>query len=460
MAKGNTLTRPTLEGGPSGPLPSRPDFTPAGRGESYTPRPISSTVDLFAAIDVGTTKICTVLARKLGANGLEVIDYAIVPSHGLKKGNVTDTSATEAAIRQCVLDLEKRTGYRIKSAFVGVTGSHVDFENRRDRLEPASGGRVITQKDMYRTPEAATEAVSDPGRRLIHAIRISYALDGETGIRNPVGMHSREVEVETHMVTGAAAFLNRLQQTVEAAGVKVASLVLEPLASALAVLTPEEKERGAILVDIGGGTTDVVVFKNGAIYYSGVIPVGGYQFTNDIALTFNTTYEAAEVAKVKYANVDVQASALAGDEPVSLPIVGRGAELKVQRMEICQLARERAMELTRLLKLMLEDDRMGDPSNHRIVLTGGASNMSGFAALVQRGLGISVRQGMPTVRGVMPPELRAPAYSTVLGMLQWAMTDYHPVTAKDIKAEVEDSSRKGGSFFSAIIKKLSFFGRK
>ncbi len=269
---------------------------------------------------------------------------------------------------------------------------------------------------------------------MIHANTISYTLDDEAGIRNPVGMHSKEMEVETHFVTGSNKFINRLVDSVEAAGVKVQSLVLEPLASGLSVLTPEERENGSIIVDIGGGTTDIVGFMGSRVYYTGVIPVGGYQFTNDIALSFNSPYEAAEAVKVKYASAEFQAASV--DEQISVPVVGRDKELRVNRLEICQLARERALELSRMIKVKLDSERMGEAEDTMLVLTGGASNLPGLADLMKKCVGINVRQGVPDIHGTVPAELKDPTYATGVGILLWGLTEYVP-------EEVDQKAKSG-----------------
>ena len=384
-------------------------------------------------IDVGTTKVCTVLGRKDGNKGVEVLAYSTVPCSGLRKGNITDITATETAVGQSVGEVERSSGYSIKSAFVGVTGSHVTFENRREKLELEGERGPITADEINRSLGSADASKTESGRKLIHAIRMSYSVDGEDGIRNPTGMHSRNLEVETHLVTGGLAFIGKLVKAVENAGIDVTGLVLEPLASGLAVLTPEEKNNGAVLVDIGGGTTDVVIFKGGRICYSGVIPVGGYQFTNDIAVTFNTTFEAAEAAKLEYAGTELMASSI--DEEIPLPVVGQDVDLKVKQLDITQLTRERAQELARLVMLKLEDAAAKDSVATRLVITGGASALPGLTDLMERKLTIPARQGLPSVRGDIPEELNEPAYSTVLGMLLWAVMEYVPsATEPDVES--------------------------
>ena len=381
---------------------------------------------LVTAIDLGTTKVCTIVGHKTGTRGFGVLAHSTVPCKGLRKGNVADIAATEKAVRESIREVERATGQPIDAVFVGVTGAHVGFENRRDRLNLVGDHGVITADHLHRNPESSSPRVKEPGRKIIHAIRTSYTLDGEEGIRHPMGMHSRDVEADTHLVTGGTSFIDRLVRAVENTGVKINSLVLEPFASGLAVMTPEEKERGAVLVDIGGGTTDVVVFERGSIRYTGVIPVGGYQFTNDISLTFNTPYEAAEATKLKYASTELFGPG--ADEEVSLPVIGQDSTLRVKRMDICQLTRERAQELCRLVQLKLEDAQLGDQSNLRMVLTGGASNLPGLLELMQRSFTVQVRHGVPGARGTIPIELKDPAYATSIGILLWAVTEYVPAT--------------------------------
>ena len=414
---------------------------------------MSPEAEILAVIDVGTTKVCTVVGRKAGTRGVTILGYSTVPCNGLRKGNVADIALTESAVRESLLEVAAATGYRIESAFVGVTGHHVGFENRRDRLDSAGEVGAITTSDLNRVPEPVMASSNEPGRSLIHTIRMSYSLDGAEAIRNPVGMHSSEVEVKTHVVTGGTVFIDRLVKAVEGASVKVNSLVLEPLASGLAVLTPQEKETGVVMVDIGGGTTDLVGFKRGRVCYTGVIPVGGFQFTNDIALAYDTPYDAAEAAKVRYATADPYD--VEADEEISLPVAGQDGEVRIHRQELCQLTRERAQELAQLVKLKLEEAQMGEPSELRLVLTGGASNLRGLTKLMQRNLGIPVRRGLPSIRGTIPDELQGPAYATSVGMLLWAINEHVPATSSTQNGRNHSNEGGPNGFLSALFGRLS-----
>lgn len=374
---------------------------------------------ILTAIDVGTTKVCTVIGRCSKKNGVEILGYGVVPCSGLSKGNVTDVSATRAAVRASVELAEKASGQRVTEAYVGVTGSHVAFENRRDTLDWVGKMGVITVEDLERVPDKVASASETSGRKVIHALPLKYSLDGGYEVRDPLGMHTDRIQVETHLVTGASYFVSKLVDVVESAGVKVADLVLEPLASSQAVLTDQEKNRGVALVDIGGGTTDIVVFRKGGVIFTDVIPVGGYQFTNDIAMTYNTSYEAAEEIKLKHAHT--QPDTVRPDEEVIVPVNGRPLGLKIPRHEICQLTRERAQELVRLISLKLKDAGVNRDSEANVVLTGGASNLQGIQQLMQRYVAGKVRLDAPNGRWNLPEALRHPSYSTAVGILLWSI---------------------------------------
>ena len=372
----------------------------------------------ITAIDIGTTKVCTIVGRINSAGHPEVLAHSLVPCQGLKKGNVEDVDATASAVRASIQDVEKQTGTRVRSAYVGVTGAHVTFENRWDSLDWVGEQGVITAEELTRVPETVASASSEDGRGVIHALPMIYRLDGQDGIRDPSGMHSKNLEVETHVVTGGLSAIGLLVKAVEESGIKVDSLVLEPLASSEAVLTRQEKERGVVMVDIGGGTTDVVAFKDGNVAFTAVIPVGGYQFTYDICQTYDTSYEAAEAAKLAYAHTEPYVAS--PQEEVSLPLFDSGVQQKVSRRDLCQLTRERAQELVHLIKMKLQEADIGDITKTRVVSTGGTSNLPGLQGLMQRILTNSVRIGIPDSHRNIPPDLRAPHFATAVGILLWA----------------------------------------
>lgn len=420
---------------------------------AHEPRKVSlrsAPAEMVVAIDVGTTKVCSIAGLREDGGAFKVLGHSMVPCHGLRKGNVSDIDSTADAVRESVRRLEDATGYKVESAYVGVTGSDIAFENRRDELDPISGHGVITAEDLDRDPKALAESVEAPGRRLIHALRMTYSVEGEDGIRNPVGMHSDTIEVDTHMVTAATVFVDKLATAVEQAGVRVIGMVLEPMASGLAVMTPAERVRGSILVDIGGGTTDVVGFQRGRVCFTGVIPVGGFQFTNDIAVTYGTRFEAAEDVKLNHASTEIPRFG----QDVGLPLTGSEVDLRVEIAEICQLVRERANELARLVKIKLEESAIEGISKYKIVLTGGTSNLPGIAELFQRSLAVQVRKGVPGGRKGFPEELRNPRYATAVGILQWA-AEQEPPNADAPAPSIERKQGERRGLVSGLIKQIS-----
>ena len=376
---------------------------------------------VFAAIDIGTTKVLTVIGRKVDDGRVEVLGHGVAPCSGVRKGVVEDVAATQTSVRSSVSQAERASGAQVDTAFVGITGMGISYEKRLDTIDWVGEHGVITYDEVENVPDSVVgNGVNGHhfGRQVIHAIPRSYSIDGKIGVSDPMGMHTSRVDVETHLVQASEMEIGRLTQAVEGAGIKIESLVLEALGSCESVLTQEEKVRGAALIDMGGGTTDVMIFRDGTMQYSSVIPVGGFQFTNDICVVYNTTYEAAEEVKINQASVLPDAAKI--HEEVSLPISGGSTALRVSLHDICQLTRERAQELTRLIVLKLKEGGIHDLTNYRIVLSGGGSRLTGFYDLFRVGTSANVRLGAPLGYLGVPRELQTPMCSTGTGILLWA----------------------------------------
>lgn len=376
---------------------------------------------VFAAIDIGTTKVLTVIGRKAGDGCVEVLGHGIAPCAGVRKGVVEDVHATQTAVRSSVGKAESASGAHVDTAFVGITGTGISYERRRDTIDWVGEHGVITYNEVEKVPTSVAGNGNNGyhfGKKVIHAIPRTYSIDGKMGVSDPMGMHTSKVDVETHLVQASELEVSRLTQAVEGAGIKIEALVLEALASCESVLMQEEKVRGAVLIDMGGGTTDVMVFKDGTMQYSSVIPVGGYQFTNDICVVYNTSYEAAE--DVKLTRVSVLPDSAKIHEEVALPISGGHTSLKVSLHDICQLTRERAQELMRLIILKLREAGIEDLTDYRIVLSGGSSKLNGFYELFRVGTSADVRMGAPLGYLGVPRELQSPICSTGTGILMWA----------------------------------------
>src|SRR5215212_1122178 len=258
---------------------------------------------IVVGMDIGTTKICTVVGEMGRGSALNVLGVGVAPSRGLAKGMVVDIAETVRSISLSLERAERLSGCKIGSAYVGVAGSHVSSMNSRGVVAVSRADRVITQDDVQRAIEAARAVTIPQQREVLHVIPRSYTVDGHDGVRDPVGMAGFRLEVETHIATGAVTALQNLVRCVQRAGIEVDDLVLQPLASSEAALSEQERNLGVVLVDIGGGTTDVAVFIEGSIWHTVVLPVGGGHLTNDLSIVLKVPAEAAERLKVLYGQV-------------------------------------------------------------------------------------------------------------------------------------------------------------
>ena len=404
-------------------------------------RAAAQTSDTIVAVDVGTAKVCTVVAQRERPGLVRVVAYSVTPSAGVVKGNVTDVSQTEEAIRQSVAVASRKSGVDIRSAHLSITGTHMSFRRRRDRINWAATKGVITRDDLEKIPQTVAYASGEPDRHVIHAITRSYTLDGQSGIHNPIGMHTRRLEVESHVVSAVSSFADNLTQAARRSGLDVASLVFGPVASAEATLSAEEKNEGVALVDIGGGTTDIIIYRAGSVIYTSALPVGGYQFTNDISVAFGATYESAEEAKLKYGETDplsVDAS-----EEVQLDIEGPGQRRKVPRRDIAQLHKERATELARMVNIKMMEGGIYDSSDFGVVLTGGSSRLPGLAKLFRDNLSSKVRIGSADPKWELPTALLEPDYAASVGMIRWAMKNPSALFNGDLGRETAGRPRSG-----------------
>jgi cell division protein FtsA len=365
----------------------------------------------IAAIDVGTTKVLTVIANVEGEN-LRAIGVGITPTSGLHKGLVVNINDAKESIRQSVREAERTCGYKVESAYIGVTGRHVNSLNNRAVVAITRGDRMVRSEDLKRVLTSARGVKLSPDRKLLHVIPRAYAVDGQTGVKNPVGMHGFRLDVETHIITAAVTSVQNLIKCVRGIGIDIEELVLEPLASAEAVLTADEKQVGVLLADIGGGTTDIAIFREGSIWHTAVLPVAGYQITRDIAIGLGLPFEVAEEMKKKYGSVATVYETKKGD---SLLSNGHG----VSHRDLCDIIRARVEELLRLIVLEMPNSEYEKLVPDGIVLTGGSANLTGIEALGRNTLQLPVRVGVPSNIHGISDTLHDPAYATGIGLLLW-----------------------------------------
>jgi cell division protein FtsA len=395
----------------------------------------------IAAIDVGTTKICTVIAEINETGSTKVVGVGIAPSKGLHKGLVVNINDAREAIRESVKQAERASDYKIESAYVGVTGRHVSSMNNRGVIAITRNDRLVRPDDLRRVLASAQSVKVPSDRKLLHVIPRGYAVDGQPGVRNPVGMHGFRLDVETHIITAAATSVQNLVKCIRSLGIEIEDLVLEPLASSEAVLTTDEKQVGVILADIGGGTTDICIFKDGSIWHTSILPVAGYQLTRDVAIGLGLPFDVAEEMKKRYGSVmPVYETKMETANPISED--GHG----VSYQDMCDIIRARVDEILRLIMLEMPRADYESLVPAGLVLTGGSANLSGMETLGRDILKLPVRIGVPTNIYGITDALRDPAYATSVGLLLWGA-----------KNQGRGRFSTGGGFFGRIRRMFSQF---
>jgi cell division protein FtsA len=375
----------------------------------------------IAAIDVGSTKICTIIADMNGNEDPRILGFGVTASQGLEKGAVVNNKETAASISQSVRKAGKMAGCKLKSAYVSIPGTSTNSLNNRGVISIPNNDELVHAADKKRALEIAQSVEVPSDQKLLHVIPRSYTLDGQHNINNPVGMYGFRLDVETHIITTNATSVRDLVKCLTSLGVCTDGLVLTSLASAEAVLTEDERHNhnGVVLADIGGATTDVAIFKNGSVYHTFTLPVGGQHVTNDIAIGLGISTELAEEMKKKYGDVTPVR------ERVSTNTTITENEHGVSHYDLCQIIQARIEELFRLILFKVQDIDYTNASPARMVLTGGTCNLPGIAELGCDVTRLPVRIGVPLNIDSDNEALRDPAYATSVGLLYWKMRNEH-----------------------------------
>lgn len=368
----------------------------------------------LTSIDVGTTKICTTIAEVSDGGDVRVTGVGITLSRGLHKGLVTNINEAKESIRESVRKAEQASDYKVESAYVGVTGRHVSSLNNRGAIAITRDDRMVHQDDLKRVLQCAQSVKVPNDRKLLHVIPRGYIIDGQMGVKNPVGMHGFRLDVETHVITAAVTSVQNLVKCIRGIGIDIDDLILEPLASSEAILTEDEKQVGVILADLGGGTTDVAVFKEGSIWHTSILPVAGYQLTRDISVGLGLPCDVAEEMKKRYGSV-MPVYESKSEQPSTITADGHG----VSYQDLCDILKARVEEIIRLILLEMPNSGYETLVPAGLVLTGGSSNLSGIDALGRDILQLPVRIGVPTQMYGVADTLRDPAYATSVGLLLW-----------------------------------------
>lgn len=390
--------------------------------------------EIVVGIDVGTTKICTLVGR-VEEEAIRILGVGIEPSQGIKKGVVVDIGAASEAITRSVRKAEQTSGVEITGALVSLAGAHVSSINSRGVV--AVAGEAIDDIDVERAMDAARAVAIPHNREIIHIIPRGYVVDGEDGIRTPIGMHGYRLEVETHIITAAQATVQNLRECVAAAGVEVLHFILNPLASGEVVLSDTEREMGVVVCDIGGGTTDLAIYVDGQVWHTMVLAVGGNHITNDIATGLRLPLDQAEEVKKKYGFA--LRSGVGAEEYFSLRPFGEDQVVEFSRQDLAYIIEARVEEIFQMALQEIKRSGYDGLLPAGMVLTGGTSALPGIRTLASQVLGLPVRIAQPENLVGLVDQLRSPAYSTSVGLLYWAAA----LTEENLRPASRGRSRRG-----------------
>lgn len=372
---------------------------------------------LVAAIDIGTTKIVAIVGRKDGRGGIEILGLCNTPSTGVKRGVVLNIEETVNAINTAVKELEERTGMGLSDVFVGIAGRHIKSKMNRGYITRESAESEISHDDIRRLTADMYRLPIEVGEEIIHVIPQTYIVDNESGIPNPVGMCGRRLEANFHIVIGQIASAKNIERCINKAGMNLMSLILEPLASSAAVLTEEEKEAGVVLVDIGGGTTDVAIYYDSVIRHTAVIPFGGNMVTNDIREGCAILQKHAEDLKIKFgfAIGDIAPE----NKVVSIPGIAGREPKEISFRNLAYIIQSRMEEILDAVNFEIQNSGFADKLTAGVVITGGGAMLQNLPQLVKYKTAMDVRLGLPNVHlsGKAREEICQPMYATGVGLI-------------------------------------------
>jgi cell division protein FtsA len=402
--------------------------------------------ELIVGLDIGTTKVAC-LVGELTDDGIDIIGVGTQPCHGLKKGVVVNIDATVLAIQKAVEEAEHMAGVEITSVFAGIAGSHIKAFHSEGVV--AIRDREVRPGDIERVIEAAKAVNIPQDREILHVVPQEFTVDNQDGIKEPLGMSGVRLEARVHIVTASVAAAQNIIKCCSRCDLQVADLVLEPLATAEAVLTSDEKELGVALLDIGGGTSDLVIYNEGALIHTMVLPVGGHQLTNDIAVGLRTPMSEAE--RLKHRHGCAMSSLIAAEETIEVPSVGGRPPRILPRTVLSDILQPRVDEIFTLVRDEIERCGLADTLASGLVVTGGSTILQGLPELAEEILGMPVRRGTPTGVGGLSEVVRSPIYATAVGLLLYGARQHDGLFIGGRTAEGRGVWRRMRSWFAEVF---------
>ncbi len=373
--------------------------------------------NMIVGLDIGTSKVVAIVGEINAEGGLNIVGIGRHRSRGLKKGTVVNIESTVQSIQRAVEEAELMAGCQIHSVYAGIAGSHVRSMNSHGIV--AIRDKEVYPADIERVIDAAQAVAIPADQKVLHILPQEYIIDSQEGVKEPLGMSGVRLEAKVHLVTCATNAAQNIEKCIKRCGLETDEIILEQLASSYSVLTEDEKELGVCMVDIGGGTTDIAIFTEGAIRHTGVIPIAGDQVTNDIAMALRTPTDNAEELKIKYACALSQLAS--ADDMIKVPSVGDRPPRELSRQALADVVEPRYDELFHLIQAEIRQSGYEDMLAAGMVFTGGTSKMEGVAELAEEIFHMPVRIGMPTEVNGLVDIVRNPTYSTAVGLLLYGM---------------------------------------
>jgi len=390
----------------------------------------------IVGFDIGTKKVVAIIGEITEEGKIEIIGIGATDSRGLRKGVVVDLEATTAAIKKAQEEAELMAGVEVDSAFIGMSGAHIKSINSRGVVAVSGKNREITREDIRRVIDQSKALSIPPDREIIHIIPQEFVVDEQDGIKDPLGMSGIKLEVNVHIITSAITSLQNLKNCIERAGIGIEEIVLNQIATSHSILTPDERELGVGSIDIGAGTTEVAIYERGSLWYTSTIPIGGDNFTNDIAVGLRTPIPEAEKIKKKFGCIS--APVTEEQETIEVPAVGKGRKPRVlSRQILADIIQPRAEEIFRLVDGDIK--RMGYEKslNSGIVLTGGTALLEGLEEVAEEIFDLPVRRGDPSGVGGLIDRVSTPDFATAVGLILYGFGQWREKgTSKDRKKTV------------------------